>query len=198
MIEHTASTPDSSTFRSKLRRWELSWYVKFDEKDEKLSSMVSRFANEARQYAEKSNGQSLKESVEYVVNNNSLRGFLSLRHWLIPTTYIISHDLADRFEGDVPALCLDRALMAHLIFEKLGQSGSRVVGFKSPETRVPSFGVSLDSEILTMEQGRWIPEEKFKRILRMNNTPDHLHNIFPVLSMRALVSEWLHKNIRQR
>ena len=178
--------------REKIRRWELSPLVKFGPRDKELRQKVESLALEAKarsEVLEKEGEGGIDEAVREVLRGKKE----TLWKLLSPGYWVGSHSLVDRF-GEEPANCLDRSLMGHLVFEELGIKGSKVVGFISPDTGIPSFGLVRGERILTLEEIRWIETDKFKRVLRLKGKSDRLHNVYPPQSVREVVRDKLGLN----
>ena len=110
-----------------------------------------------------------------------------------PSVWIGRHRLIEAFKTRDVAACYDVSLMIHLVLEEMGKQGSHVVGFLSMDSKLPSFGVVHEGEIFTLEKHDWNRVEAFQRLLRSENTGDRLHNIYPPLTMKELLSEWIDK-----
>lgn len=172
--------------RDRIRRWQLSYYVEFNPHDEELLTTVHNFSQQARILIEKNN-KDAHQAIAQVVGSGAGISKKSLTHFLMPYYMFKPHKLADRFKGKEPALCLDRALMGHLIFEDLGKKGSKVVSFISPDTSIYSFGLTHDGQILTLEEGRWTKVEAFQRVLQSKGKSKQLHNVYPTLSVKEIL-----------
>lgn len=184
--------------RERLRRLEMSAVVEFGPNDESLKAMISRLAERAQELLEQSDKLDMKaavatavrEQIEKIHNRSCMDAICKA---LDPRAWVGRHRLVEAFESRDVTACYDVALMVHLILEELGSTGSHVVGFPSPTSRLPSFGVLHEGEIFTFQKRDWNSADSFRRLLRSEGMSDRLHNIYPPLALSELVQEWIEK-----
>lgn len=159
----------------KLRRAALYPYVHFGPRDRQLQEAVDIFATRADKYMN-DYGADAASAVVLVVGENIPAKSDLIGQCSLNMNIIKPHRLVERFDqGEVP-VCLDVALMSHLVWERLGVEGTHIVAYM--EQGKPSFAPVSGSSIFLYDSRRWRNFDAFERYLSNVGRP-LLKGIYP-------------------